>query len=296
MKILLTGASGFLGKAILNKLTDYCEVVTVGKSQSSQIIFDLVGQSQSPTNLIVSDLIVHAAGKAHLEPQNESDKSEFEKVNVDGTINFLHALDHVPQLPQCFVFISTVAVYGLHAGENVAETAPLNGSTPYAKSKIAAERVVTDWCNRHQINCVILRLPLVVGKDAPGNLGKLRTAIKKGFYVRIKGNLARKSIVSAEDVANIIPSLVDKHGTFNLTDGCHPLFSQIEEAISRETGRPIRFSLPVYLLHILARVGDCISGFPLNSAHLQKMTSTLTFSDTKARTELGWNPQPAFHY
>jgi nucleoside-diphosphate-sugar epimerase len=124
----------------------------------------------------------------------------------------------------------------------------------------------------------------------------MRTAIQKGRYVRIKGNPARKSIVSAEDVARIIPSLIDKQGIFNLTDGFHPLFSQIEEAIARETGIPVRFSLHIGLLRLVAKIGDYITLFPLNSARLKKMTSTLTFSDTKARSELGWNPQPALQY
>jgi nucleoside-diphosphate-sugar epimerase len=294
VKILLTGASGFLGRTICNKLNDDYEVITIGKSQTSQIRFDLAGQSS--VSLVSSELVVHAAGRAHLIPQNESEKSEFKKVNVDGTINLLHALDTVPQLPKCFVFISTVAVYGLDEGANIDETAPLNGNTPYAISKLAAEKVVTEWCSCNHVNCVILRLPLVVGKEAPGNLGKMRRAIQKGLYVSIKGNPARKSVVNAEDIAKIIPALVDKQGIFNLTDGYHPLFSQIEDAIARETGKPVRFSLHIGLLRLIAKIGDYITLFPLNTARLQKMTSTLTFSDTKARAELGWNPQPAFQY
>ena len=85
MKILLTGATGFLGKAIFEELSDDCEVITVGRSQTSQIRFDLAGQSSG--NLVNSELVVHAAGRAHLIPQNESELSEFKKVNVDGTIN-----------------------------------------------------------------------------------------------------------------------------------------------------------------------------------------------------------------
>ena len=268
-------------------------VVCLGRHADSEIFCDL---SVEIPVIGTVDLVVHAAGKAHMVPSNDNEAAAFWSVNYEGTCNLLRALEKAAPLPQCFVFISSVAVYGLDSGVNIDETAPLNGSTPYAQSKIAAEQAVKDWCNRHQVNCVILRLPLVVGENAPGNLGKMRSAIQKGYYVRIKGNPARKSVVSAEDVAGIIPALLDKQGTFNLTDGCHPLFSQIEEAISRETGRPVRFSLQIALLQFVAKIGDFIPRFPLNTARLQKMTSTLTFSDAKARAELGWNPQPAFHY
>lgn len=290
---LLTGSSGFLGRYIRRTLEASGRVVSLGRHAGSGILCDL--SVEVPVISIV-DLVVHAAGKAHTVPSNDKEAAEFWSVNYEGTCNLLRALEQAPRLPQCFVFISTVAVYGLDAGKDIPETASLNGSTPYAQSKIAAEREVTDWCSRHQVSCVILRLPLVVGKDAPGNLGKLRTAIQKGHYVRIKGNPARKSVVNAEDIANIIPSLVDKQGIFNLTDGFNPLFSQIEDAISRETGRPVRFSLPVGLLKFVAKVGDYIPMFPLDTVRLQKMTFTLTFSDAKARVELGWNPQLAFHY
>ncbi len=290
---LLTGSSGFLGRYIRHTLEANGRVVCLGRHADSEILCDL---SVEIPVIGTVDLVVHAAGKAHTVPSNDKEAAAFWSVNYEGTCNLLRALEQAPQLPQCFVFISTVAVYGFDSGDNIDETAPLNGNTPYAQSKIAAEQAITDWCNRHQVNCVILRLPLVVGKDAPGNLGKMRTAIQKGRYVRIKGNPARKSIVSAEDVARIIPSLIDKQGIFNLTDGFHPLFSQIEEAIARETGIPVRFSLHIGLLRLVAKIGDYITLFPLNSARLKKMTSTLTFSDTKARSELGWNPQPALQY
>ena len=293
MKVLVTGATGFLGKTILAGLPQSFIKYTLGRNSGSDIVCNLA--AEIPV-LDAVETVVHAAAKAHTVPSNDKDAAEFWSVNYDGTCNLLRALERAPRLPKCFVFISTVAVYGLDTGENIDETAPLNGFTPYAKSKIAAEREVTEWCSRHQVNFVILRLPLVVGENAPGNLGKIRSAIQKGRYVRIKSNPARKSVVSAEDVARIIPALIDKQGIFNLTDGCHPLFSQIEDAISRETGRPVRFSLPVGLLKFVAKVGDYIPMFPLDTVRLQKMTSTLTFSDAKARVELGWNPQPAFHY
>ncbi len=240
------------------------------------------------------NLIIHAAGKAHSIPANDQEAAEFWKVNLEGTKNLLSGIEKSGFLPEKFVFISTVAVYGLETGESISEEFPLKGETPYARSKIAAEQVVTDWCTKRGVKYVILRLPLVAGPDAPGNLGQIRKAIASGYYVRIKGNKARKSVVLAEDIARLLPDLSGKQGIFNLTDGVHPFFSEIEDALSREAGKAIRFSMPLFMLRWAARVGDWFPFFPVNSLKLKKMTSSLTFSDEKARRELGWSPRAAF--
>ena len=80
------------------------------------------------------------------------------------------------------MFLSvTIAVYGREAGR-----ADLRGASaspvqvPYAKSKIQAEEVVQQWCSMYNINYLILRLPLVVGKQPPGNLGAISVAIRNG--------------------------------------------------------------------------------------------------------------------
>jgi nucleoside-diphosphate-sugar epimerase len=239
-------------------------------------------------------MIVHAAGKAHTIPANDQEAAEFRKVNLDGTKNLLSGIEKSGFFPETFVFISTVAVYGLETGDSISEESPLKGETPYARSKIAAEQVVTDWCTERGVKYVILRLPLVAGTDAPGNLGQIRKAIAGGYYVRIKGNKARKSVVLAEDVARLLPDLSGKQGIYNLTDGIHPFFSEIEAALSREAGKAVRFSMPFFILQWAARAGDWLPFFPVNSLKLKKMTSSLTFSDEKARRELGWSPRAAF--
>jgi nucleoside-diphosphate-sugar epimerase len=291
MKILLTGSSGFLGKIILKILDQQYQLLRISRTPSSHDYCDL---SVSLPALEPVNMIVHAAGKAHSIPTNDQEFAEFWKVNLEGTKNLLSGIEKSGFLPETFVFISTVAVYGLETGDSISEDFPLNGETPYARSKIEAEQVVKDWCTERGVKYVILRLPLVAGPDAPGNLGQIRKAIAGGYYVRIKGNRARKSVVLAEDVARLLPDLSGKQGIYNLTDGIHPFFSEIENALSREVGKVIRLSMPLFILKWAARVGDWLPFFPVNSLKLKKMTSSLTFNDEKARRELGWSPRAAF--
>ncbi|KAA3640049.1 MAG: NAD-dependent epimerase/dehydratase family protein, partial [Bacteroidetes bacterium] len=183
---LLTGAGGFLGSKIFEVLSQDHNVLRLGRSFSNDIVVDL--GKQVPEMAVPIDFVVHCAGKAHVVPKNIEEAEQFFLVNEQGTINLLMGLEGLKTLPRLIIFISTVAVYGLNKGEQIDESFPLNGRTPYARSKINAEHAVKKWCKKNGVKAVILRLPLVVGKDAPGNLRTLTRAIHKGRYFSITGN------------------------------------------------------------------------------------------------------------
>jgi nucleoside-diphosphate-sugar epimerase len=292
--LLLTGASGFLGKVFYEELKDNYSVTTLSRSGGSDIKCDLSLTIPEIDRKI--DCVLHNAGKAHTIPKTTEERDNFFKVNELGTLNLLKGLDRLNEKPGSFVFISTVAVYGLEQGEDIKETAPLLGATPYALSKIKAEKHVREWCEKNKVNCSILRLPLVAGKNAPGNLSTIRNAISKGYYFSIKGNDARKSMVLAKDIAKLIPLLLDKNGIYNLTDGHHPKFTEIEKAIAASLGKSIPFLLPYNFVKLLSGIGDLFSKLglptPLTRARFIKMTSSLTFNDDKAKRELNWKPDP----
>ncbi|RZK23854.1 MAG: NAD-dependent epimerase/dehydratase family protein, partial [Flavobacterium sp.] len=236
------------------------------------------------------DLVIHCAGKAHSVPKTEVEKQAFFDVNVNGTANLLKGLEAAPSLPQSFVLISTVAVYGCESGVLINEDYPLNASDAYGMSKIQAEQLVKEWCAKHNIICSILRLPLLVGKNPPGNLGAMIKGIQKGYYFNIAGGKAKKSMVLANDVAKIIPELAKIGGTYNLTDGYHPNFRELSNLISKQLVKKNVFNMSKVVAKGLAKVGDVLPQFPLNSSKLSKITSDLTFNDEKAKTNLGWLP------
>jgi nucleoside-diphosphate-sugar epimerase len=243
------------------------------------------------------DLVIHTAGKAHSVPKNEKEKLSFFDVNVQGTLNLLKGIELCPTLPKSFIFISTVAVYGINQGENINENSPLLAKDPYGLSKIQAEQLVLDWCKQHNVVCTILRLPLVVGANPPGNLGAMIKAIQKGYYFNIARGKARKSMVLAEDVAKIIIKASEIGGIYNLTDGYHPNFFELSNAIGKQYGKSRIFNLPFFIAKSIALFGDVlVVKFPLNSVKLKKITSDLIFDDSKARHVLEWNPSNVINY
>lgn len=206
-KLLFTGASGFLGYNIRHILDKTYDVHTIGLTDDDDIKINLA--KEIPPINTYYDVVLHAAGKAHVVPKTDAEKKVFFDVNYQGTVNLCKALENAG-IPKVIVFISTVAVYGCEFGELIDETHSLNGDSPYAKSKIMAEEYLEKWCKEHGVVLGILRPSLLAGKNAPGNLGAMVNGIKKGFYMNIAGGKVKKSILMAEDIAHLLPLLEKK--------------------------------------------------------------------------------------
>ncbi len=285
---LITGATGFLGSYIKDSLEKQSfKIFTLGRNTNSSFVSNLTDSILNINQFF--DMVIHSAGKAHSIPKNEIEKQEFYKVNFIGTQNLCYALEN--NKPNTFIFISTIAVYGRYKGENIDEKTSLNGKTAYAKSKIKAEVFLQKWCKENKVNLVILRLPLVAGKNPKGNLGSMLNGIKKGYYFNISGNNAKKSIVLAEDIARLIPNLIGKRGTYNLSGNKDYTFKEISNIITDQLGGKTVKNLPNLFVCILAKIGDIIPIFPIDSLKLKKITSNLTVSSEKAKKELKWRPK-----
>ena len=287
-KLLFTGGTGFLGKNVMPILTQQYEVTTCGITPDDMIKANLA--KEVPVLTEKYDVVLHACGKAHVVPKTEAEKQAFYDVNYQGTVNLCKALEKVG-VPQALVFISTVAVYGCEYGDQITEEHPLEGNTPYAESKIMAERYLTEWCTNNGVVLSILRPSLLAGKNAPGNLGAMVNGIKKGFYMNISGGKVIKSILMAEDIANLLPLLEEKGGVYNVCDTRQTSFGEISASVSKQLGKHNPISIPYWMAWCMAKIGDLLgSNAPINSYKLEKMTKSLTFSNAKARKELGWEP------
>lgn len=290
MRVLVTGGAGFLGSYILKVFEELGYIIdTLGRSKENTIVEDI----SKPIRPIKKeyDLVLHAAGKAHIIPENEKERNAFFDVNHKGTLHLLNALTIKPKY---FIFISTVSVYGLDYGENIQETAQLKATDPYGKSKILAEQEILSWAEKNKVLTTILRIPLLFGYKAPGNLNAMIKGIDRGYYFNIGNKIVRKSMVFAEDVINFIPIVYSKGGIYNLTDGYHPSFKELSIKISSFFGKSKPITLNYYLVLFLATLGTTIQKIfkiklPINRRQFIKMTRSLTFNDSKAR-KIGWKP------
>lgn len=288
MKILLTGAEGFLGSNLNKQLSLKHKVYSLSRN-SSCYSCDLSINIPDFKNHYF-DLVIHAAGIAHFRPNNSIETNLFYKVNVKGTENLLKGLEK-SRVPLMFVYISSVAVYGETNGYLIKESSNLNAQDPYGKSKVDAENLVLEWCKKFNVLCTILRLPLVVSKNPLGNLSNMINAIKIDSYFNIAGGRARKSMVLATDVAKFIIISANVGGIYNLTDGYHPSFYELSNHIAKQLNRKPPLNLPYWLAKIFAFFGDFFgSKAPINSTMLTKILHSLTFDDSKARDAFKWDP------
>ena len=288
MNLLFTGAYGFLGYNVLPLLKKKYSVETIGLTSQDDYIVNLA--AEIPKLAGKYDVILHVAGKAHSLPKTEAEKRLFFDVNLQGTKNLCTALEQ-SGIPKSFIFISTVAVYGCDSGENITEEYPLNGTTPYALSKIKAEKYLEEWCAMHNVKLSILRPSLIAGPNPPGNLGAMIHGIKSGKYLSIAGGKAQKSVLMVQDIANLVPLLIEKGGIYNVCDSYQPSFRELEMVICKQLNKKLPLSIPYWFAKSMAVLGDCFGeNTPINSLKLRKITNSLTFSNEKAVRELGWKP------
>ena len=287
MKILLTGSSGFLGNVLFNYLDKDNIIFTLNRKNSDYNCDISVNVPHFDQEF---DIVIHAAGKAHFKPKNEKEGNLFEKVNVDGLLNLIKGFNK-ENLPKRFVFISSVSVYGQNSGEYLNEEANLNAKDYYGLSKIKSEKILKIWCKDNNILLTILRLPLVVGKNPPGNLSKMIDAIKKRRYFNIDNGSAKKSMVLADDIAKYIIVSSNYGGTYNLTDGIHPSFKEISFKIATELNQKKIYNIPYSIAYLAAYFLTFFGTLsPFNLDVFNKMTNNLTFSDELARKTFNWAP------
>lgn len=286
--ILFTGANGFVGENVIPILKEKGFIVKTLGLINCDYNVNITKEFCLQENF---DIVFHAAGKAHTLPRTEEEKQAFYDINFEGTKNLCKALEQLDNLPKSFIFMSTVAVYGCEVGVDINENHPLNGITPYAKSKILAEDFLINWSKKYNVKLSIIRPSLIAGRDAPGNLGAMVNGIKTGKYLSIAGGKARKSVLMVEDIAFLVPKLIEKNGIYNVCDDSQPSFRELEALIAKQLNKKLPLSIPMWIAELLAKIGNLIGRkAPINSDKLKKIIQTLTFSNDKIKKDIGWQP------
>jgi len=287
IKILLSGSNGFIGNYIKMKYSD-----------QGVIILDRSTFFENSIEKFISNddryVFIHCAGLAHGIGKKYT-KEDYWDANVNLTKKILKKLELNP--PISVVFLSTVAVYGVDEGTNLDENTKLLANSFYSQSKIQAEAEIIQWANKLNIKYSILRLPLVVGFNAPGNLGRMTNAIKKRFFFLIGKGAAKKSMVLAQDIADYILEFAKVGGIYNVTDGRSHSVYDLSHTIAKSYGICFIPRIPLVFVCFIAHIGDFLGyKFIFNTNVLRKLTSDLTFNDSLAREKVGWNPQNVLEF
>lgn len=306
MRVLLTGYPGFLAEEIYHYFLQKgatvdtlglreCAIAPAGNGK--HYVCNLA--EETPVLDEKYDMVIHAAGKAHVVPRTKEEADAFFKVNLTGTAHLLDALSRMP--PSSIVFISSVAVYGRECGVRINETAPLAAEDPYGKSKIEAEKLIWEYEFSQNVIRGIVRLPLIAGPDAPGNLGSMFRAMKKGFFFNVGKGEACRSVILRSDVPIALELVAAHGGTYNITDCRDMSFAELTQGIRKLEPCPKRPDLPRWFAFCLALAGEVAQkilrrSMPFNMKRYHQMTESLTFDGSLAVKDLGFEPHPVLDH
>lgn len=299
-RALVTGASGFVGRALCRELTTRGWEVTAMLRRPHTgpwrhvLEGDLGRDEIDPQNLEGVDTIFHLAGKAHTRARNAAENAEYEAVHVHGTRSLLRAARHAGV--RACVLLSSVKAMGEGGEEVWDESTPCSPQNPYGVTKLAAERIVLEEL---PLSCpVVLRPTLVYGVGSKGNLDLMIRAVRKGFFPAITFPPNSRSMIHVQDVVQAC-LLAATHPAacgqvFILTDGgeysTNEVLALVHEALGKKPGP----SVPSAVLRVGARLGDVLERLgmhaPLNTDRLSKLAGSARYSSAKIRRELGFDP------
>lgn len=313
MQVLVTGASGFIGRMLCRRLRSE-GVCVIGASRSSRFAdcdrylqLDLARDRFPVESLVGVDVVFHLAGKAHALSETRQDEAEYDQVNRVGTRNILDASRQAGV--RRFVLFSTIKAsssgYSVStSGPGLAprlfsETDSVEPDTAYGRSKRDAEQLVLQ--GRFVPEPVALRPCMVYGTDAKGNILRMLDAIRRGRFPPLPeiGNL--RSMVHVEDVVSAALLCATHpnapHKIFIVSDGIGYSTRQIYELMCAALKRPVpSWHLPVWTLALLGLMGDQIGRlrgrrFVFDSDALEKLIGSAWYSSKFIEEQLGFRPR-----
>lgn len=284
MKIIITGASGFVGQNLQQYLTE--RQYTVSKLSMRDV---------SWPNDINADTtaIIHLAGKAH-DTANTSADGEYFKVNRDLTIE-LFDLFLESDIRDFFYFSSVKAVADTVDGileENV-EGEPF---TPYGKSKLEAEQYLLAQTLPKDKRLFIIRPCMIHGPGNKGNLNLLYKVVEKGIPWPLASFENRRSFLSIDNLCYLIEQMLIQtalpSGVYNFSDDEAVSTNELVTIIANSLGKKSRlWHIPQRLIQGLVKIGDVLP-LPLNSERLKKLTESYEASNAKIKEALAVDKLP----
>lgn len=270
MKFLITGGSGFIGSYISKALrSDGHETITLGRSSINNINIDLSKSSCEINSHF--DYIIHTAGIVHNSEHVKSFNTNLILTDIAITENLISSIEGINF--KKFIFLSSTSIYGLTSGYDIDIEHPTNPIDGYGLSKLINEKIIRSKIDLSKT--LIIRLPLVNGQNAKGNIRKLQQALKKRRMIIFKNNNALKSILEVSDLYSFIINQSKELTGIHQIKSYDKSFNNF--TLSMAQNKPI--IIPIIILHLGIRISKFLNLNGINNT-LKKISTTLTFKNS----------------
>jgi nucleoside-diphosphate-sugar epimerase len=295
--ILLTGATGFVGSALIKRLlqenVQLTAAVLAGENAGhlspavERVTVERLSESSDYTTALLNvDIVIHLAARVHVMQETATDPlQEFRNVNLNGTERL--ARQSAQAGVKRFIFMSTIGVNGDNSGDKpYTEVDALRPHNPYSVSKYEAELVLRRLSIETGMEVVIIRAPLVYGPGNPGNFLSLLRIVSKGIPLPLASITNRRSLIYVGNLVDALatcavhPRAAGK--TFLVSDGEDVSTPELIRRTALALGVPARLlPFPTSLMKLAGKLTG-------KSGAVNRLTGSLTVDSSKIRRELGW--------
>ncbi|KVZ00329.1 NAD-dependent dehydratase [Burkholderia ubonensis] len=300
MHVVVTGASGFVGRALCRVLVERGHRVTGivrrrGAVPAGIDEYVYTGREFSdigthwPAARGAVDCVVHLAARVHVMNDSASDPdAAFRAMNVDGTLRVAEAAQQ--HGARRVVYVSSIkAVAETDDGQPLREDCPAHPEDPYGRSKRDAEVLLRQFGESAGLETVIVRPPLVYGPEVRANFLRMMDAVARGIPLPLGSIAARRSIVYVENLADaLLQCVTDPRAAgecFHVADDDPPSVTELLRLVGDAVGKPARLlPVPAAALHAIGKLTG-------RGAAIDRLTGSLQLDTSRIKRVLGWQPR-----
>lgn len=315
--VLVTGANGFVGKPLCQRLAEQGARLRLLLRSQSQVSGDVrkiaqefvIDDLENPQHLVEAcegiDTVFHLAGYAHaIKEHGDTGANKHHAINFVATQKLFNAA--IRAGVKRFVYFSSVkAAADVKAEQCVDESWNKLPDSPYGQAKRKAEQYILNRAQESDIHVSIIRPTLVYGAGVKGNILQMIKAIDKGIFPPLPEVNNKRSMISVNDLieAAILSAInPDANGNiYIVTDGCPYTTRQLYEAICRALNKkPSKWHVPVLILVLLALIGDIIGWlrkqrFVFDTQAFDRLTGWACYDSSRIQNELAFKPKDDFY-
>ncbi|MBP7357417.1 MAG: NAD-dependent epimerase/dehydratase family protein [Cloacibacterium sp.] len=281
MNIIITGATGFVGKNLSKFLKEKGHHIS---PLSLRKAWELDQNAEA---------IIHLAGKAH-DTKNTSAEKEYFEINTELTKKLFEEFQKTPA--QDFIYFSSVKATADTVEGFLDENHKSNPQTPYGKSKLEAEEFLLSQKLPENKRLFIIRPCMIHGPGNKGNLNLLYKFVQKGIPYPLAAFENKRSFLSIDNLNFLILEMLSNKnvgsGIYNFADDEVLSTNELVKLIANTSGKKEKlWKISSKLISATAKMGDVMK-LPLNSERLKKLTSNLEVSNQKIKNALGITQLP----